>query len=159
MSEEIEITGEAPQGKIESSKSLARNLIDLVRGGGLTPEEAARRLGLDPAALRENMELREQMRNLLASYADIPSHVQKELVRAARLKILMKNVEGETPGEQKIALEAAKQIGSDPDVGLNLPPVPVMQVDMNTLEELFSKLPREPEVIDAEIIEDDNKRD
>ena len=60
----------------------------------------------------------------------------RELVRAARNKILIQNMDPEA-GDPKLALDAAKQIASDPDVGLNAPAMPLVNIDLGTLGDLM----------------------
>ena len=94
------------------------------------------------------------MRLLVAETGDVPMQVQKALVRAARLKLMVKNVHSDDLDAQKIALQAAKQIGSDPDVGLNQPAAVIALIDLGSLEEVFDHLPDE-NIIDVEVVEED----
>lgn len=64
----------------------------------------------------------------LISKFHLPDVVARETVRAARNKLLLENLG--PGGDRKIALEAAKQIAADPDVGLTAPPAPPVQINI-----------------------------
>lgn len=149
---EIIFTTEVAPHEMGNPKALAHEVKQLI-DQGLSVEEAAKKLGLD---LRRNKELRGQMRRLVAEVGTIPALVQRELVRQARMKLLLGNVHSDDPDAQKIALQAAKQIASDPEVGLNAPPAIVALVDMESLNQIFNKLPDEDDILEAEFEEVSN---
>ncbi len=146
----IVFTTETAPKDLGNPEAIASEVRQLIQQG-LKPEDACAKLGLD---LKRNAELRKQMRLLVAETGDVPMQVQKALVRAARLKLMVKNVHSDDLDAQKIALQAAKQIGSDPDVGLNQPAAVIALIDLGSLEEVFDHLPDE-NIIDVEVVEED----
>ena len=133
------------------TRALARRLIDLIKAGESVPG-ACTKLGIDPLIVRQNSDLRKMMQLLLAEMADIPSEVARELVRAVRLRTLVEFADSPDMDERKVSLAAAKQIAGDPDVGLNAPAAPLVQINVQLLRKLFSTLDEEPEVIEAEVV-------
>jgi len=145
---EIEFTTEIAEGDLGNPKVIVQEVRDLVKQG-VSVDEAARHLGLD---LKRNGELRKALRRLVAEVGDIPAAVQKELVRGTRLKVMLKNVHSDDTTEQKLALSAAKQIASDPDIGLNIPAQVIALVDMGSLQEIIEKLP-DDDILEADFEE------
>lgn len=93
---------------------------------GFSLEDAATQVGiLRPGGAKKVF--RDMISALIMDY-HIPAEVMREMVRAARVKILLENTA--PGGDSKIALDAAKQIASDPDVGLNAPPVPPVTINI-----------------------------
>jgi hypothetical protein len=139
--------------KKDPALRTAKKLTELIEGGK-TPEQAASSLGIE---LSGNRRLKEALKQLLAEAHGVPAHIQREAVRAARLKVLMEAVGRleNDPDAAKTVLQAAKAIGGDPDVGLNVPPSPIVPVDLGQLEELFKRIdqPEEADVIDVEILD------
>jgi hypothetical protein len=117
-------------------KSVAKRLVDLVNAGK-TPEAAAERMGID---IRRNAQLHKAMQELMVEAGGVPPHVQRELVRAARLKTMVDFANSTDEGQRGLSLRAANQIASDPDVGLNQPPQVNVTVDVGRLEEVFKHL-------------------
>jgi hypothetical protein len=75
--------------------------------------------------------------NAIQTYQMNPG-VDRELVRAVRRKVLIDEGLSET-GDRKLALDAAKQIATDPDVGLNAPPQPIVQINLTELQTVIDK--------------------
>ena len=144
----IIFTTEIASNDMGNPKMIANEVRDLIKQG-LSAEEAAEQLGLD---LKRNGALRQQLRKLIAEVGNVPSMVQKELVRSARLKLMLKNVHSDDTDEQKIALQAAKQIASDPEVGLNQPPQVIALIDMESLGEVIKQLP-DDDILEADFEE------
>jgi len=126
---------------IENSEKAAQKLVDLIKAGH-TPNAAARQLGYSWKALKSRPEVVEAIQGLLAAYT-LPPHIDKELVRAARRKVLVENLGNSDVDSQKLVLDATKQIASDPDVGLNAPPQILVNVDLRHIDEVLEK-PVEP---------------
>jgi hypothetical protein len=112
---------------------VAQKVVTLMQKG-MSIEEASKTVGLDSAMLPR------QLVNSITLAAiqtyQLPAAVSRELVRAGRNKILIE--EGfSKDGDKKLALEAMKQISSDPDVGLNAPPAPIVQINMGDLKKVI----------------------
>jgi hypothetical protein len=123
-------------GTHNPQKAIAQKMVDLVKAGK-TPEQAARRMGV---SLTRNEKLRKAMAELMVEAGGVPPHVQRELVRAARLKTMVDFADSPDETKRSLSLRAARDIGSDPDVGLNQPPQIQVTVDMGRLEEVFKHL-------------------
>lgn len=126
---------------------LAQKFADLVRDGK-SPKTAASLLKINLAD-PQMYDVRAEVESLLRGYAMKPE-IAKEFVRASRNKILLESM-GINGGEKNydLALNAAKQIASDPDVGLNAPPAPLVQLTFNSIEELLTNLDEKGVILDA----------
>ena len=133
-----------------TQRRIARKLVDLVKQGD-TATQAASKMGID---LRRNKRLREAMQALMVEAGGVPMAVQRELVRATRLKTMIDSIGHEELKERELGLKAANQIAGDPDVGLNQPPQVAVKVDFGALEDIFRALTTDDtEVVDAEFEE------
>lgn len=116
----------------------AKRFLELVQGG-VAQWDAAKQMGTTIKDLYQTQGMKSAVKRLIETN-NLPAAVRKELVRSGLNKIFMENVDG-GPKEQKLALQAAKQIASDPDVALNLPPSNIsVNVDVSKLNELFKSL-------------------
>ncbi len=130
------------------STAIAKKFAELVTEKGKSPAEAADLLGvkLDSAGATQ---LRREVEGVIRGYTMKPE-VAKALVRASRNKLLLDALGvGGGEADPKIALEAAKQIASDPDVGLNAPPVPLVQLSFGSIEELLTTISEKDVIIDV----------
>lgn len=123
-----------------SAAVIAKRVVDLIQEGK-DPKTALTEVGLPPNAL-EKPDMKQRIQALLAR-AYLPAEFQRAALRAGRMDIFMDMMEkglkiGDT-GMLKIALEASKQIGMDPEVGLNQPPQQIVNVDLAPLRDLLSK--------------------
>lgn len=137
---------------VELTKKVEQNIkakrfLEMVKGG--VPQwEAAKKNGTTIKAIYQTQGLRAAVKNLIET-GTLPAAIRKELVRAGLNKIFIENIDG-GPREQKLALQAAKQISGDPDVGLNIPPSNIsVNVDVTKLNELFKNM-KVPEVFEGE---------
>jgi len=142
---EVVTVGERRNRKPESK--LAKRFADLVQKGE-TPARAAALLHVNLNDPKE-YGIRAEVEGLLRGYA-MKAEVAKELVRASRNKILIESMglSGGTP-DYGLALDAAKQIAGDPDVGLNAPPAPLVQLTFNTIEDLLEQMNEKDVIIDV----------
>lgn len=124
----------------------AKKFVELVKDQKKSPEEAARILSLDLSTAGASEQMRLYTQKLLRSWAAGPD-VRRELVRAGLNKIFMESL---ASGDYKTALDATKQIGSDPDVGLNAAPQPIVNINIEAIEGIVSKM-KPSDVIDAEV--------
>jgi len=137
------------RGKRNTPKSkVARKLVELVKEGA-TPDKAARLLDLDLKS-PDNWAIVDQVRGLLKDYAAKPE-LDRELVRATRRKAMLESLRPDATEEGPnfdIALKAANQIASDPEVGLTAPPQPVVSINLQMLENILDSVKLE-DVIDV----------
>ena len=119
--------------------ALAKTFHELV-GQGLKPHEAAKRLGHTMKGLMSNESFTKQVQSLIDT-ATLPPDVRKAMIRSGLNAIFMQNINQPDKESQKLAIEAAKVIGSDPDVGLNAQPQAGIQINLNTLSSVLDKLP------------------
>lgn len=117
--------------------NLSKRFINLI-GQGYKPGEAARRVGTSIQGLMSDNKIKKQIENLAKNY-HLTADVRRQLVRMSTTKILLDNIEGDT-NQQKLALDAAKSIGSDTEVGINAPPQPGIQINVGNLAGLFSSI-------------------
>lgn len=137
--------------KKTAPRILAKKLGELIEAGA-TPEAAALELGLPPRALK-NASLAEEFKKLIAN-ATFSADAQRAIVRAARIELLGKGLKAGLEGA-KIALEATKQIASDPQVGLTAPPQTTINLTFAKSGELMDKMDPLPGFEDVEF--DDEK--
>lgn len=120
---------------------VAKPLVDLIREGK-TLQEAARETGLTEA-LDKSPTFKQRVQDLIGE-AYVPPDVLRETVRAARNKVLVQMTEEglkeSDPKKLKIALEASKQIGMDPQIGLNQPPQPIVNIDLRDVRGILKDL-------------------
>lgn len=137
------------RGKRKSpTNKVAKKLVDLVKEGS-TPEKAARLLDLDLKS-PDNWAIVDQVRGLLRDYAAKPE-LDRELVRATRRKAMLESLRPDATEEGPnfdIALKAANQIASDPEVGLTAAPQPVVSINLQMLENILDSVKLE-DVIDV----------
>lgn len=70
----------------------------------------------------------------------LPPEARKQMVRAGLNKIFMDNVTSADPAAQKVALDAAKQISLDPEVGLSQEQTGGVIVNIGELSGVFEQL-------------------
>jgi hypothetical protein len=119
---EIEVT---PEVAPAAYREISKRVVDLMHSG-VSFEDATKIVGVDIKVAPES--LTKMLTASVITQYHLPAHAARELVRAARNKILLENLM--PGGDTKAALDAAKQIASDPDVGLNTPPSPLVQVNI-----------------------------
>lgn len=160
-------SGIVPAAPGKKSKTLANSIAKLVAESGLPPEKALAKIGVNPAIIRNTPNIREHIKQALAE-THIPAAIAREYVRSARVKLLatgMQNIERVDPetGEvvvdydaTDLALKAANQIASDPEVGLQQAPLQTIQLDLGPLKDILRKVTLEgfdAPVIDLEPLE------
>src|SRR4051812_19075577 len=136
-------------GEKPKPKEIVKRFVDLVEAGS-SPEVAAKIMGLDESLVK-NKELKDQFQELLLE-ASFPPEVQRAIVRASRIKILAETMsEGMGRKDEKgnaipmdvglikLALEANKQIASDPEVALQQPPQVSVNIGFEKSRDLLDK--------------------
>lgn len=145
--------------------TLAKKYLNLI-GQGYKPGEAAKLVGTSMSGIASDNKTKKQLERLAKDY-QLSADVRRALVRMGMNKILLDNIDSTDVNNQKLALDAAKAIGSDTEVGINAPPQPGIQINVGNLQGLFSaiEIPKE-EIIDVdftrsnlgEIRKDDSER-
>jgi len=155
------VTKVETEAKEVTSDALAKQVVDLLANKELSITQIAEHVGVNPKALtRPDMKAR--IHNLLTE-GYVIADVQRAAVRAGRFKIFMDMMEdGLKQGDVaslKVALEASKQIGMDPEIGLSQAPQQVVNIDLGPLTEILKKTQEsEHLVIDMEEEEDGFKK-
>lgn len=162
MSSEVDIcvSTRAGETKTVAAKKAKKLINRLQKGQSLrqaTRAEHVTQADLQNAESAIGIALRELVgRNFL------PAEARRQMVRAGLNKLFMDNVSSDDPAAQKIALDAAKQIGADPEVGLNHGESGGVVVNIGELEAVFTQLSNEVpkiidgrEVVDAEVLDAD----
>lgn len=132
---------------------LAKRFVELVKDEGKTPKQAAALLRVDLSD-PGTYALATELQQLLKGYAAKPE-MDRALVRAGRRKIALDAMglgrDGAVLSDPKIALEAFKQMASDPDVGLNAPPAPLVSLNFGSIEDLLDKMDEKDVIIDVKV--------
>lgn len=128
----------------------AKRLLDRVqRGETLAQASNAERI---PVATLRNAEnpIHQSLQNLIGNYF-LPPEARKQMVRAGLNRMFLANVESTDTNQQRLALDAAKQIGADPEVGLNLEPTGGVVINIGELDAVFKQIQTAPvpEIIDG----------
>lgn len=137
ISEGFDLDIDATSENKPAKNTLAKRFMDLV-GQGYKPHEAAKTVGTTMSGIMGNEAFKKQVKQLVES-ASMPNDIRKEMVRAGLNRIFMENVARPDSNSQKLAIEAAKAISSDPDVGLNAIPNPGIQININELDNVLAK--------------------
>jgi len=132
----------APKGPTDNPVALAqaRRVIDLVQEG-VSPAEALKRVPGAPKDLLNRADVQAVL-NDLAEYSLAPQ-VRREAVRSTLNKVLIESAQGTEPIDRKLAIDAAKEIAQDPDVGLRTTQGAV-PIDLGALGDLMVE-PSSPE--------------
>lgn len=116
---------------------LSKKFVNLI-GQGYKPGEAAKLVGTSIKGIMSDSKVRKQIEGLLKDYK-LQADVRRDLVRATTNKIVLENMDGD-PTQQKLALDAAKVIAADTEVGINAPPQPGIQINVGNLTSVFAAL-------------------
>lgn len=139
------------------TEAQARKLVELMRRGA-SLEEVSDKTGLSRECLMRNAVIKRYIQEMIQNNW-VPPAVQRELVRAARVKVLVNALQED---DKKLILRAAKEIASDPEVGLNAPPSSTVVLNIHDIAEVLDRVSPPPGVIlDADVEEisnDDRKR-
>lgn len=128
----------------------AKRLLQRVqKGESLSAAAVAERMTIAEIRDSDNP-VRASLQQLIGSYF-LPPEARKQMVRAGLNKMFMDNVVSTDPVAQKVALDAAKQISLDPEVGLAADNSGGVIINIGELESVFSQLRNEaaPEVEDG----------
>jgi hypothetical protein len=132
----VDITADGQEKPSKSNAGVVAQKISNLMQKGVPLSEAAKTMGLDAKLMPRELVTKLTV-NAIQTYQMTPG-VDRELVRAVRRKVLIDEGLSET-GDRKLALDAAKQIATDPDVGLNAPPQPIVQINLTELQTVIDK--------------------
>lgn len=137
-----------PAGEIETAIQLkedksykARRFLELV-GNGVAPFDAARAQHTNLREIRKDPQMRQDLKALkdLIQNSRFPGDLRKEMVRAGLNRVFLDNITGKLK-QQKLALDAARQMAKDPEIGLNIPtPSPSVTIDLGALGSMVDKM-------------------
>lgn len=106
-----------PPSNESIAQSQARKFIEKIKGGK-KPHMAAQDIGTTLKKIKNSEEMKEALAELYKT-ATIGEEMRKLMVKNSLNKILMENYDSQEPKKVKLALDAAKLISNDPDVGLS----------------------------------------
>lgn len=116
-----------------------KRFLDLIAIGN-RPCRAAERTGVtNLKKFMSSKEFRDEVRDLIET-DNLPAGVRRAMVQAGLNRIFMDNYKK----EPKIALEASKQIGADPEVGLNQPQLVGVPIDMGAIGQILAQFEKVP---------------
>ncbi len=120
------------------NKSIkAERYLELIAAGE-PAHRAARFVGSTAGEMAKSPDMKAAVKKLIDE-GTLPALVRKSMVRAGLDKIFMENLENKKG--HKTAIQAAKLISSDPDVGLNAPPQGAsVNIDLGELGKLMETL-------------------
>lgn len=123
---------------LKPNKSIkAERYLELIAAGE-PAHRAARFVGSTAGEMAKNPDMKAAVKKLIDE-GTMPALVRKAMIRAGLDKIFMENLENKKG--HKTAIQAAKLISSDPDVGLNIPPQGAsVNIDLGILDKLLEGL-------------------
>lgn len=149
--QETEVSIATAGNKIGSvAERQAKRMLDRVqRGDSLAEAAKAERMTMGQLKDVTNP-VRVSLEQLIGSHF-LPPEARKQMVRAGLNKMFLDNVNSTDPGNAKIALDAAKQISLDPEVGLQADQSGGVIINIGDLEGVFKQLAsaKAPEVSDG----------
>lgn len=139
--EEIEVS--RVREEISTPQLVARRVADLM-ADGKSLQEAQTDV---PEMLRLSKDLAAQVKKIIAM-GHVPADITRAAVRAVRNRVMIdafqESLTEENPeqknSQRKIALEASKIIGADPEIGLNQPPAVQVQINIEDISDLLQKV-------------------
>jgi len=94
----------------------AQRFVDLL-ADGQTPGDAARAIGTTVRALNTSEDMSRAIKQLM-DVGNVSAAIKREAIRAGLFMRFVRGIESADPIEAKLALEASKQMASDPTIGL-----------------------------------------
>jgi hypothetical protein len=132
----VDITADGQEKPSKTNAGVVAQKISNLMQKGVPLNEAAKTMGMDPKMMPRDLVTKLTVA-AIQTY-QMPSEVDTALVRSFRRKVLLEEGFTET-GDRKLALDAAKQIASDPATGLNAPPQPIVQINLTELQTVIDK--------------------
>lgn len=130
---------DATVSEVPERKTKARHFLELVNDG-MPPSQAVRAVHTTMQDLRKDADVRAQLKDLIVVNR-LPADIRKEMVRSGLNSLFMKNIGSDRLKDQKMALDVAKQISKDPEVGLSGPVGgPSVTIDMGSFAGLLQKM-------------------
>ena len=118
-------------------QDAAAQFVDKIKNG-ISPGKAAASIGTTLGAIATNDEMRNAISQLV-SVGEIPAEARKRMLRAGLNKLFMESVGATDIKSRKIALEAAKLIGQDPEVNANAGDGATVVFELGDLADVFQK--------------------
>lgn len=139
--DEVEVS--SLKDEISTPAIVARRVADLMVDGK-TLAEAQEDV---PDMLRLSKDLSAQVKRVIAM-GHVPADILRASVRAVRNKVMFDSFQDslvETNADlknaqRKLALEASKVIGADPEIGLNQPPQVAVQINIEDISDLIRQV-------------------
>lgn len=139
--DEVEVS--SLKDEISTPQLVARRVADLMVDGK-SLAEAQEDI---PDMLKMSKDLASQVKKVIAM-GHIPADILRAGVRAVRNKVMLDSFQESLieqnadlkNAQRKIALEASKIIGADPEIGLNQPPQVAIQINIEDISDLMSKV-------------------
>ncbi|CAB4142396.1 hypothetical protein UFOVP434_7 [uncultured Caudovirales phage] len=119
---------------------IARKLAEMLYSG-LSKDSALKALGVQPHEV-DMRELAIETNSFLIKSFSFPDEARRLLVKASLNKVLTDALQKD---DTETILKAAKQIASDPDVGLNAPPQQVINISLEKAQDALNKANERPE--------------
>lgn len=119
-------------------RRIARAITEKAKKG-LTLGQIANDYGLSLKAFSQREDVKNLLKKLIET-SSLPAELRKEMVRSGLNEIFLRTARSDKPSDVKLALEAARQIGSDPEVGLNAQPAPLTVIPLDTLRSILDKV-------------------
>jgi hypothetical protein len=115
-----------------------RSMAELMaKDPNMSFEDAADMSGVPRRMIQhESSAIRAAVREYIMTFY-LPPELRRELVRAARTKVLIDSLKDD---DRAMVLKASDAIASDPDVGLRQPPAPLVNLDFSALTDLLDKI-------------------
>lgn len=106
---------------------------------GLTPGKAAQRLGTTLKQLKSRSDMCKAIEELI-DVAHVKPEIKKEVIRAGLFKTFVEGITSDDKDARKIALEASKQMATDPDIGLDRTSDVSINVNLGELEDVLKDI-------------------
>lgn len=116
----------------QQRKAVVNTFTKLIESG-VPPQTAAKKVKAELVNIPNRDRVLKLIEDTLSKYS-VSADVMRASVRAARMKVLLEGIASDDPD---LILNAAKQIASDPEVGLNAPPATNVKIEIGSLKEVL----------------------
>lgn len=124
---------EAKDKKNEVVTHSAKRFVEAL-DAGKTPGQAAKAAGMTLKQIKDGGDMSKAIQHLL-EVGHVRAEVKKEVIRAGLFKAFVEGITSPDPGERKLALEASKQMASDPEIGLTRDSEVAININLGALDE------------------------
>jgi len=133
---EVENGHGASKNPVTVAGKTAKKFVDLMLTGE-TVQMAAKRLHATVGTLIADPAFMAQVQGLVVQ-GYLPAEVRKMMIRGGLNQAFARGINSDDPDLRKDALNAAKQIAEDPEVGLKHAG-PAIEIDLGALADIFNK--------------------